>query len=155
MTEKNLLEIKLKLLKHCQANVAHKISIAKEGINSAQESSKQETKSSAGDKHETARALMQHEIDKSKMNLSKALELEYELSKINPDIKNERVTTGSLIVTNNGIFFISIGLGKIELEEKDYYAISIVSPLGQVLKDKKAGDKIDFQKRTFEIKAIS
>ena len=67
----------------------------------------------------------------------------------------KKVEFGSLVETNNGIYFISIAYGKIELDNKDYYSISLASPIGKLFHQKKEGDKLDFQGREFEIKNIS
>ena len=48
----------------------------------------------------------------------------------------------------------SIGLGIIQVEKQDYYAVSIQSPIGQAMQNKKVGDTISFQNKEIEIKEI-
>jgi hypothetical protein len=47
--------------------------------------------------------------------------------------KSEKIIKGSLIKTNHGYLFLSIGLGKIIIEETTITALSIQSPLGTQL----------------------
>jgi transcription elongation GreA/GreB family factor len=54
------------------------------------------------------------------------------------------------VETDQGIYYISIGFGKID----DIYAISIESPMGALLKSKKIGDSIEMRGRTITIKKI-
>ena len=46
--------------------------------------------------------------------------------------KHNYATQGSLITTDNGIFFISIGVEKLKLN--NYFMISLLSPFGFVIK---------------------
>ena len=53
-----------------------------------------------------------------------------------------------------GKYFISIGMGKIELDEEVIYCISLASPIGKVLRDKKTGDEIQFNNADIAITDI-
>ncbi|TNF41120.1 MAG: hypothetical protein EP310_07770 [Bacteroidetes bacterium] len=68
-----------------------------------------------------------------------------ELLKIDINKANHKVELGSLVFTNGGNYFISIGLGKIEIENEPVYCISLISPIGKILQNKKPGEKINFQ----------
>ena len=146
--------LKQKIYNSIVESLDYKIEIAKEAILSAKESRDNDTKSSAGDKFETGREMMQIEIDKNEAQLSKALHLKNDLSKINLLTNNTKVEFGSLVKTNNGTYFISVGIGKVEVDKKEYYAISLVSPVGKILYKKKIGDKVFFQNREFFIENI-
>ena len=122
-----------------------------QAVASAKESRDNDSKSSVGDKHETARALAQIEIDKLEVQLDKTLHQEKELSSIHPEKPHSQIESGSLVYTNQENYFISIGLGKIELEIGIFYCISLVSPVGKLLNGKKQGDKIHFNGREIEI----
>ena len=104
-----------------------------------------ETKSSAGDKYETGRAMMQAELDKSEMHFAKLLHLKKEMEQIDVTKKYDRVEKGSLVFTNRGNYFLSIPEGKIELDDKLYYAISILSPIGSKLLGASIHDIVDFK----------
>jgi len=108
-------------------------------IEEAKNSRDQEGKSSMGDKFETGRARLQSEIDRYNIQLSKIVQLKNELLKIDVNKKHSKVGFGSLLITTKGNYFISIGYGKIEMEENFYYAISLASPVGQLFRDKTVG----------------
>lgn len=92
-----------------------------------------ETKSSAGDKHETARAKMQSEHEKLSWQMEE-LKAQYDLlHKFDRERGTEVTASQNLVHTNKGLFFIVIPLGKIEFEEKTVYVISPSSPLGKSL----------------------
>jgi len=113
-----------------------------------------DSKSSAGDKHETSRAMAQIELDKNEVQLQKIKNLKSELLQINPQAQHQKIETGSLVFTNCENYFFSIGYGKIFLGEQVFYAISLGSPIGKALQEKLKGDKILFQEREIEILEI-
>ena len=123
-------------------------------IKEAQHSANNETKSSAGDKHETGRAMAQLETEKLTKQLGEALKLAELLHKINPQVKHQLIGLGSLVITTNGNFFISASLGKIELNEITYFAISSISPIGQLLIQKKENDSFSFNNKTYVINKV-
>ncbi|MFM2401199.1 MAG: hypothetical protein RI950_716 [Bacteroidota bacterium] len=115
----------------------------------AKESRDSDTKSSAGDKFETGREMMQREMDKisalidSKQNsLKKLNHLATEPAQV--------VCEGSLVETDQGIYYISIGFGKLD----EVYAISVESPLGSILKGKKIGESVEMRNKKITIKSI-
>tara|TARA_B100000809_G_scaffold245683_1_gene272885 strand:- start:1258 stop:1737 length:480 start_codon:yes stop_codon:yes gene_type:complete len=123
-------------------------------IKEAQHAANNETKSSAGDKHETGRAMAQLETEKLTKQLGEALKLSELLHKINPQVKHQLIGLGSLVITTNGNFFISASLGKIELNEITYFAISSISPIGQLLIQKKENDSFSFNNKTYVINKV-
>ncbi|MBL4887034.1 MAG: transcription elongation factor [Flavobacteriaceae bacterium] len=129
----------------------------KEGIAavaSVKASRDNETKSSMGDKYETGRAMMQNELERLNVSLNKTRILKKELSQININKENTLAQFGSLVITNQGHYFISIGMGEIKVDNKPYYAISLASPVGKALFNKKAEDDFYFQDRKFIIENI-
>lgn len=105
------------------------------------ESAKNETKSTAGDKHETALAHLQIEQQKTRNQLSELQLQMVLLQSIDPTNTSSVVRKGSLIETNKNSFFICGGLGKIILDDKIIFAISELSPIGI----KMMGKEIDAQ----------
>ena len=78
---------------------------AKKSKKSFQESLDSETKSSAGDKYETGRAMVQIELEKNQAQYNKFLKLKNELKQIDPIVIKSKIEYGSIVVTNNGNFF--------------------------------------------------
>jgi len=131
-----------------------KIEVIRASITSAKDSRNNDTKSSAGDKYETGREMMQIEIEKNEVLLSQTAKQRKELARIDITEEFNKVAFGSLVVTDKGTYFISIGIGKIQIDDQTCYAISLASPIGGLLKDKAVGDEVQFQGRAFSIKAI-
>jgi uncharacterized protein YgiM (DUF1202 family) len=134
--------------------IDEKISVCKNSIESAKESRDNDTKSSVGDKYETNRAMMQIELEKNNQQLAQYLKQKKELSDIDINRTFDKVEFGSLLLTNQGNYFISVGLGKFEIEDGLFYAISMASPIGQILKNRIIGDIIQFQAKNFIIEGI-
>jgi transcription elongation GreA/GreB family factor len=111
-------------------------------------------KSSAGDKHETGRAMAQLETEKNGAQLAEANKLRHVIGLINPKKEFNKVELGALVVTNNGNYFISVSIGKMMLGSEMYFGVSAVSPIGQALLNHKKGDEVIFNGRTFLIKEI-
>lgn len=147
--------LKTELLQQMHAILDSKIKDAKDSITSAKESRNNDTKSSAGDKYETGRAMMQMEIDNNELQYSKAMLQKQELLKINASKSGTNAENGSIVKTNFENYFLSIAMGKMLAFGETYYAISLASPLGAFLKNKKAGDSGIFQGREFVIEKIN
>ena len=147
--------MKAEIIKHIEALLAEKIEVIESAIEVAKESRNEEGKSSAGDKFETGREMMQLEIDKLELQLNKTQLLEDEVKTLNPKRKNPDVDFGSLVKSNFETYYISVGLGKLEVNGQIIYAISLASPIGMALKGKKVGDKIQFQNREIELLEVS
>lgn len=144
-------ELKELFLSALYSLVDDKVNSAMSAIESTTESKNSATKSTAGDKHETGRAMMERELALSTAQLRKAQVLKNELSKISLEVDVTSVQLGALVVTSQGKYFISIGLGKINVLGDDCYAISGGSPLGIAMMGKQKGQKINFQGRNIEI----
>ena len=124
-------------------------------INTAIDSRDLDTKSSAGDKHETSRAKVQSDIDnylKQKVNIIEKLKV---LRTININQKNNKVENGALVETNFGIFFIAIGLGRWTVKNEEVFVISLVSPIGKFMKDKLESSSFNFRYLTYKIIKIT
>ena len=123
-------------------------------INSTTESRDTANKSSAGDKHETSRAKIQTEIDNYSRQLNLAINNLHVIEQLDNSKKYNLVTQGSLITTDNGIFFISIGIGKLEIKSNNYFIISLLSPIGSVMKGLSKNEIFLFRGIKYSIKSI-
>src|SRR5688500_3301109 len=120
----------------------------------AQQSANEEGKSSAGDKYETGRAMMQIERDRAAHQLQEAIQLKSVLDQIKSDIIPERVSLGSLVVTDSKRIFISIGIGKLVVSDIEYFIVAPTSPLGRALSGLKVNDQLTFNKEVMTIREI-
>jgi len=147
--------MKQELINQITALLDAKIQVLKTEIEQAKESRNDDTKSSAGDKYETAREMIQQEIDKTENQLQLNLNLKNELSKIDLNKKHEQITFGSLVKTNEGNYFISIAMGKIRIQHNDYFCISLASPIGKAFFNKKEKETFTFMNKQHIIQSIS
>lgn len=144
----NKTELKKLIIKTLVDILDQKIDSFKVALSNAKESRDSDTKSSMGDKYETGRAMVQMEIEKYEKQLNQNRAQKDELLKINLEEVNNRVQNGSLVYTNNGLYFISIGFGKMELDKDTAcYCISMSSPIGKTMLGKKIGMEFQFQNR--------
>ncbi len=138
----------------CLNLIQQKIDELRSALDSAQEAGNNETKSSAGDKHETGRAMMQLEQEKLSKQLNEVLDQRSDLEKIDLNVRSETIRKGSLVKTNKGYFYMSVGLGKINIGTELVYAVSPQSPFGLKLGDLKVNDKILMNSLTYLIESI-
>ena len=121
----------------------------------AQESSNTETKSSAGDKYETGRAMAQQERDRHAMQLHEAQMLLAVLQKINPKLPSDTVRIGALVSTTLGLFYIGIGAGKLATADgEDFLAVSLAAPIVVALSGKRAGERVVFNGKKVQVLAV-
>lgn len=146
--------IKDELFKHCLHYVEECINTAQLAIEDAQSSANDDTKSSAGDKFETGREMMQQEIDRNRKQLEEAKKMSLTLEQIENYQVSEIVHSGSLVITNFGKFYISISRGQIQVDGINYFAISAISPIGLKLMRQKVGYEFDFNGKPFVIESI-
>ncbi|HEY0744993.1 MAG TPA: hypothetical protein VGD40_26190 [Chryseosolibacter sp.] len=134
--------------------MAKRIEAAQEAIRMAQDSANDETKSSAGDKYETGRAMMQLEIEKNATQLEEAEKQMKVLRAINIDMQATKVQNGSLVTTSNGTFFIAVSVGMVVIEDKSFAVVSAQSPIGSKLMGLKSGDSFSFGNKTYTVGQI-
>jgi transcription elongation GreA/GreB family factor len=147
-------KIKPELYSACIAYVQQRVETANNAVKEAQASANSETKSTAGDKHDTARAMMQLAAEQNAKHLAAAKKLNHALTLIDPESVHETVGLGSLVIATNGNFYIAISAGKIEIDGKLFFAISPTSPMGQVLNGLKKGDETSFNGMKIEVKEV-
>ena len=151
-----MLQLKTKevLFKECQDFVNKRSQTVEDIISSNQKALQSETKSSAGDKHETGRAMLQLEMEKAGQQLAGIHQMKLILAKIDILKKSEVAHLGSVVETDFANYFLSISAGKIIIEDKIYFAISVSSPIGKLLLGKKLNEEFTFNGKTFQIKKI-
>lgn len=141
---KDFLQIKKLLLKECFDVVLQKEETILHAIQSNKNDLFSETKSSAGDKHETGRAMIQLEMEKASQQLLVVTEMKDVLKKLSIEKTTEIIKLGSLIKTTKATYFLAVSVGKITVENEDYLVVSTNSPIGNQLLGKKVGEIIAF-----------
>lgn len=146
--------LKKKIYNHYLEIVADKTAMLQKILADLKESGSNETKSTAGDKHETALAMLQIEQANTRAQLQEALTQQAALEKIDPSIKALVIVNGSLVKTSRGYLFMSIALGKAVVENMMVIALSPQSPLGQKLMGLKVGETAAINNMEYMIESI-
>jgi len=140
---------KEKIITACKILLEQKITDLNLALTSVNEAANNETKSTAGDKHETAKAMMQLEQEKLSNQLTILNSQLNDLQKIDTNKQHVIIGNGSVVRTNNGILFIGVGLGKIKVEQTTVFAISSLSPLANLLSGKKVKDAVKLNETNY------
>ena len=156
--EFEFVRVKQSLYSTCLESVENRIHVLNANIKALKTDLQSETKSSAGDKFETGRAMLHREIMQNENQLSIA---NYELAflesitdQIEAKEKASVVAVGSLIFTKTSKYFICSGLGKIELDGLKFYACSHDSPISIAMMGKKKGKSFILNDNSFTIEQI-
>lgn len=131
-----------------------KISTLQRILEELAESAKHETKSTAGDKHETALAMLQIEQANTQKQLQEMLTLKAALEHLPLTDSGTRITTGSLVKTDRGYFFISVALGKCAVDTTTVISISPTSPLGSKLLGLSPNESVDVNGFVYTIETV-
>ncbi len=146
--------LKQKIYTHYLQLLHEKISMLQQVLADLKESGSNETKSTAGDKHETALAMLQIEQANKRAQLQELLTQMRVLEKIDPSIIAPVVVNGSLVKTGHGYLFVSIALGKAVVDDMAVIALSQQSPLGQKLAGLTTGDTACINNTVYTIEGI-
>lgn len=145
--------IKRQLKEACERFVNKRLETVSEVMSSGRDSLNSETKSSAGDKHETGRAMIQLEMEKAGQQLQNIQAMQTTLNKIGLD-SSDVARLGSLVHTNKGQYYLSISAGSLHIADQNYFAVSLSSPIGKLLLGKRAGDTEILNGMSIKITAV-
>lgn len=152
---KQLNNIKETLYNKCVQFTKNRLDTINKTITELQESLTSETKSSAGDKHETGRAMVQLEREKAGQQLAEIQKVNQLLAKISIENTLEVIGLGSVVYTSQANYYIAISAGELLINEQKFYAIAANTPIAQLLLGKKIGDMIVFRSQSFSITNIN
>ncbi len=148
------LTFKQQLYQECLSIVTKKLELINSAFAESREALGSEAKSTAGDKHETGRAMIQLEQEKMGRQLAETQKLQTILSRINSEKTCKTVQSGALVETDNGLYFIAVGLGKLEVEGSEIFVMAPTSPLAQAMLGKGKGNQIMFGGNTQTILSV-
>ena len=144
------------VLRIIESRIQARLDDLKLAIHIAQESRNGEEKSSAGDKYETGRAMVQIELE----NLEKQVAL---VEKQLIDLKRWSKKPGSLSAVGGHLLhlkskpsiFIGPSLGLIQTEGIAFMAVSVFAPLGQRLLGMKTGESRGFNGVEYKLEELA
>jgi len=76
------------------------------------------------------------------------------LNQINVDGSSPSAIPGSLVITDNGKFYLSISAGALTLNGEGYFAVSPASPIGAKLLGRKTGDEFNLNGKDYKVKEV-
>ena len=146
--------LKEKLISKCNDFALERKSHIDTQIEEIKEALFEEIKSTAGDKHETGRAMLQMEREKVGNQFKEAEEMFKTLRKVDISSSSSIVHLGSIVFTSKANYFIAISAGQIKIGNEEFYAISSSTPIGKILMSKAVGDEVVFRDQKFIIEKI-
>jgi transcription elongation GreA/GreB family factor len=150
-----MIEIKKELYKQCLDYVEKSMQAAQFAIAEAQKATNDDTKSSAGDKYETGREMMQQETNRNLVQLTEANKLKVALNQVSKNKLTQTAETGSIVITDKANFYIAVSAGLLSVNNQSYFAVSPFSPIGLKLKGLKAGDKFNLNQKNYLIITVN
>ena len=147
--------MKEELYKICESYLEEKIVRIAHSIQDLESALTNESKSSAGDKYETGREMINIEIHKLSTQLQQFQKLQITLGVAKRNSATDMVRMGSVIEATNANYFICIPIGEVEIGDKKVYVIGASSPIAQALIGKTTGDNFNFNSVTGSIVSIS
>ncbi len=146
--------LKQQLYHFCLSFIDGRLSRIKNNIRDIRESLDAETKNSVGDKHETGRAMLQLELEKTGNQLAEAEAMKQLLGTVSIKHHATEVILGSVVHTSKANYFLAISAGEFKSEGAKFYCISQHTPIGQLLWNKSIGDMVVFNGEKITISEI-
>ncbi|OEK09668.1 3-oxoacyl-ACP synthase [Flavivirga aquatica] len=145
------MNIKQNLYNQCLEFIDNRLKTVQKTMQEIQESLLSETKSSAGDKHETGRAMLQLEREKAGNQLAEINKIKENFSKIDIEKFSNIIGLGTVVYTSQANYFIAISAGELKVNKDTFYAISPNTPIGQLLIGKNINDIVVFREQKFKV----
>ncbi|WP_336837431.1 MULTISPECIES: 3-oxoacyl-ACP synthase [Sphingobacterium] len=152
----NYFDIKGEILDMALKRTQERITMIESALETARDSSNDDTKSSAGDKYETSREMIQQDINRYQKQLLEANKDLQQLISIEslPNDVMDVARLGTLVQTNVGLYLIATSIGAVKIGTNNIFVISPASPIGQLLIGKKIGDSFVFNNVNQKVIAI-
>ena len=147
--------LKQQLYQVCLSFLNDRIKTVEQAMTVTQLDAHEETKSSAGDKYETGRAMIHLELEKFAAQLEEFVKSRQTLEKIDAARIMDTVQPGSIVLTDDQHYFIAVSIGQVQADNKTFFCISPVSPIGQMLLGRRQGDVITFRNKKIKILDIA
>lgn len=154
MNSENLSALKEASLAHCAAFVSGRLDRINRQTKEISEALTSETKSSAGDKHETGRAMLQLEREKLGAQLAEAEKMQALLHKVRAQTISKSIGLGALVLTTGHCYFLSVSAGELTHDGQKVYCISPATPIGKLVFGKVEGDSFTFLNKEYKILTV-
>lgn len=139
----------------CRDHVAKREDEIRRAIHDAHSALADETKSSAGDKYETSREMIQQDLNRFHGQLTNVEKDKDILQNINTSVSHKLAALGSLVYTDtDAIYFIVISIGLLQVKNQKVFVVSPLSPIGQLLRGKRKKEVFLFNNQQHTITEI-
>jgi len=143
------------IIRHLELAVAE----AQESLNTLNQSMSDETKSSAGDKYETQREMLQAELNLAEnqklLRISNLTTFKHLIYSAENSTDSPKCTPGKFLhlhFQNQPLLvFFGLGFGDIKTNAFSIKGVGTDSPLGQILMNQCKGDQITFNQKSISI----
>ncbi|NAY91766.1 3-oxoacyl-ACP synthase [Muricauda sp. JGD-17] len=139
------------LLDHCKQFLENREKTVHGQMEQLRESLTSETKSSAGDKHETGRAMVQLEMEKLSRQLLELEKARNMLRRVNIMQNTDAAHLGSLVQTDTAYYFLAISCDVFQEDGSKVFCVSTHAPIARALMGKKKGDSVLFNGITYTV----
>jgi len=147
--------LKLQLHTLALAKLEGQIQDLEQGLSEVRAVANSQQKSSAGDKHETTRAMAHLEQERYAQLLREAFAVQHQLVALEPVRLTDEAELGAMIVTDTEVFYIAAAVGPLEVNGQRCWVISPQAPLADALEGLEVGDTVHFRGQPLEILGIS
>jgi len=143
------------ILRHLLGHVDKDLAEAKARMASLKESLGAESKSSAGDKHETGRAMIHLEQERVQDTVGRLEHMRGILvQRAAQDKAVKRVSPGALVETTGPWVLVGVPLGKVQLPNALVLCVGVEAPLAQQWHGAQPGDQVALGSQKLTIQAI-
>ena len=134
----------------------HALAEARSAMEELSSSLGKETKSTAGDKHETGRAMVQREMEQAGERLARCEALQAMAIRLDLDRARAQVGPGAIVVSGQARLLIGVGLGPFEVPGLGrFQAISADAPIAGVLAGAAEGEVREFRGQPWTIESLT
>ncbi|MGA9588619.1 MAG: transcription elongation factor [Salegentibacter sp.] len=145
---------KEQLFESCETYLNERIDRISAALKDLEADLENETKSSAGDKYETGREMINLEWNKLSVQLQQFRRLNETLEMAKSRPVTGSIQLGSLVQTSVANYFIAIPAGQVKLGEDIFFCIGANSPIAQVFLGKRQGDALNFNGKQLSILSV-
>lgn len=125
---------------------------ARDAFEALQRSLEGEAKSTAGDKHETGRAMVQLEMEQAVARMARLESMTRQWHALDPNLGRTSIRPGAVVLTAAGGFVIGVAWGAFSgPSEVVWRGISSDAPLALALMGKEAGSEVTFREKNWQI----
>jgi transcription elongation GreA/GreB family factor len=145
------LNLRERLYAACSSHLEERINSLLKEIKDLEQALRNEAKSSAGDKYETGREMINAELHKLGLQLESFRKMKLNLGRIALNKPSDTVAPGAVVKTTAGNYYLAVPAGEITVDGKKYYTLGIQAPFAQAMLGKSVGESISWNDRSFEI----